>query len=106
MRSFLAMRRVGNPVLAWCCCARRERGGPHIEQDSDWENKRYRERPLLSDGDGPILAFRRWYRQFDGTRTDVTAAAGSARAAGSDSRETASGTSGDEPAHAAPGYSR
>ena len=29
-----------------------------------WENKVYRERPLLCDGDGPIQAFRRWAAQF------------------------------------------
>jgi len=36
-----------------------------FEQDFPiWENKRYRERPLLCDGDGPIQEFRRWARQF------------------------------------------
>ena len=29
-----------------------------------WENKAWRDRPVLSDGDGPIGALRRWYRQF------------------------------------------
>ena len=29
-----------------------------------WENKVYRERPLLCDGDGPIAEYRRWCRQF------------------------------------------
>ncbi len=29
-----------------------------------WENKVYRERPLLTAADGPILEYRRWYRQF------------------------------------------
>ena len=29
-----------------------------------WEHKRYLERPLLCDGDGPILELRRWFRQF------------------------------------------
>jgi phenylpropionate dioxygenase-like ring-hydroxylating dioxygenase large terminal subunit len=29
-----------------------------------WENKVYRERPLLCDGDGPIAQFRRWAQQF------------------------------------------
>ncbi|MGH7297764.1 MAG: 3-ketosteroid-9-alpha-hydroxylase, partial [Polyangiaceae bacterium] len=29
-----------------------------------WENKLYREQPVLCDGDGPISALRRWYRQF------------------------------------------
>jgi 3-ketosteroid 9alpha-monooxygenase subunit A len=29
-----------------------------------WENKRYRDPPLLCDGDGPIGQLRRWYKQF------------------------------------------
>lgn len=29
-----------------------------------WENKVYRERPMLCDGDGPIAEYRRWCRQF------------------------------------------
>ena len=29
-----------------------------------WENKTYHEKPLLSDGDGPVPAFRRWAAQF------------------------------------------
>jgi hypothetical protein len=29
-----------------------------------WENKVFREQPLLCDGDGPIAAFRRWAAQF------------------------------------------
>lgn len=29
-----------------------------------WENKLYRNRPALCDGDGPIGQLRRWYRQF------------------------------------------
>jgi nitrite reductase/ring-hydroxylating ferredoxin subunit len=29
-----------------------------------WENKRYRETPLLSEADGPIAEYRRWARQF------------------------------------------
>jgi nitrite reductase/ring-hydroxylating ferredoxin subunit len=29
-----------------------------------WENKVYRDQPVLCDGDGPIVKFRRWARQF------------------------------------------
>ena len=29
-----------------------------------WENKIYRERPFLCEGDGPILRFRHWAKQF------------------------------------------
>lgn len=36
-----------------------------FEQDFPiWENKAYRDRPLLCDGDGPIPEFRRWASQF------------------------------------------
>jgi len=36
-----------------------------IEQDFQiWENKRFRSRPVLCDGDGPIGEYRRWVRQF------------------------------------------
>ena len=29
-----------------------------------WNNKRFRPNPLLCDGDGPILQFRKWFTQF------------------------------------------
>ena len=29
-----------------------------------WENKAWRDQPMLSDGDGPIGKLRKWYRQF------------------------------------------
>lgn len=29
-----------------------------------WNNKKYRANPLLCDGDGPILQFRKWFQQF------------------------------------------
>ncbi|QHS09804.1 Rieske 2Fe-2S domain-containing protein [Sinimarinibacterium sp. NLF-5-8] len=29
-----------------------------------WNHKKYRPNPLLCDGDGPIVTFRRWFRQF------------------------------------------
>ena len=29
-----------------------------------WNNKRYRPNPLLCDGDGPIIQFRNWFKQF------------------------------------------
>lgn len=37
-----------------------------------WENKKYREVPVLCDGDGPIIKLRQWYAQFYG---DAPAAA-------------------------------
>jgi nitrite reductase/ring-hydroxylating ferredoxin subunit len=39
--------------------------GVGLEEDlAIWEHKRYLERPLLCDGDGPIGRFRKWTRQF------------------------------------------
>lgn len=36
-----------------------------LEQDAPvWENKKYFERPMLCDGDGPIAPFRKWASQF------------------------------------------
>ena len=36
-----------------------------MEQDIPiWSNKRFRARPVLCDGDGPIPEFRRWAQQF------------------------------------------
>ena len=29
-----------------------------------WQNKIHRSRPILCDGDGPILAYRKWFEQF------------------------------------------
>ena len=29
-----------------------------------WNRKRYYEKPLLCDGDGPFAKFRKWYGQF------------------------------------------
>lgn len=42
-----------------------------LEQDIPiWEAKIYRERPMLTSGDGPIAPYRRWARQFYGTEGD------------------------------------
>lgn len=39
--------------------------GKNLEQDIlIWENKIFRTHPLLCDGDGPILQYRRWAKQF------------------------------------------
>ena len=36
-----------------------------VEQDIPiWENKTFRESPMLCDGDGPIAKYRRWFSQF------------------------------------------
>jgi nitrite reductase/ring-hydroxylating ferredoxin subunit len=42
-----------------------EKFGTGVTQDIPiWENKIYRDRPLLCDGDGPIAQYRRWCQQF------------------------------------------
>ncbi len=47
-------------------------GRKTIEQDIPiWENKRYRSPPILCDGDGPIMRYRRWARQFYPVETPV-----------------------------------
>lgn len=36
-----------------------------VEQDIPiWENKVYRDQPILCDGDGPIAQYRKWFSQF------------------------------------------
>ena len=30
-----------------------------------WEHKIYRERPMITKADGPVVPYRRWFRQFD-----------------------------------------
>ena len=39
----------------------------HEQVDQDipiWENKIYRDKPILCDGDGPISQYRKWFEQF------------------------------------------
>lgn len=38
-----------------------------------WENKKYRERPTLCDGDGDLGGLRRWYQQFYKPQSEVAA---------------------------------
>lgn len=38
-----------------------------------WNNKKYRHKPLLCEGDGPIFQFREWFRQFYVADPDVLA---------------------------------
>ena len=36
-----------------------------LDQDKViWDRQRYLPRPVVCDGDGPILQFRQWYKQF------------------------------------------
>lgn len=39
-----------------------------------WNNKKYRPNPLLCDGDGPVLQFRKWFRQFYTSADEATLA--------------------------------
>jgi phenylpropionate dioxygenase-like ring-hydroxylating dioxygenase large terminal subunit len=90
MRSVLGIRRLGSRLAESLLMRKAIREGARtIEQDIPiWENKRYRERPLLTDADGPIMQYRRWYQQFypapasaapAGALSPVEAAARSAR---------------------------
>lgn len=36
----------------------------YFEDVAIWENKRWRDQPLLADGDGPIAEVRKWYASF------------------------------------------
>jgi 3-ketosteroid 9alpha-monooxygenase subunit A len=38
-----------------------------------WENKLFREVPVLCDGDGPIMKLRKWYAQFYADPTQAAA---------------------------------
>jgi hypothetical protein len=60
------MQKVLNRAVTWLLSAKAIReGGKTIEQDIPiWENKVYRHDPMLCDGDGPIMQYRRWARQF------------------------------------------
>jgi len=61
-----SMQKVLNRAVTWLLSAKAIReGGKTIEQDIPiWENKVYRHDPMLCDGDGPIMQYRRWARQF------------------------------------------
>jgi phenylpropionate dioxygenase-like ring-hydroxylating dioxygenase large terminal subunit len=39
-----------------------------------WNHKKYRPNPLLCDGDGPVLQFRKWFRQFYTNADEATLA--------------------------------
>lgn len=66
VNSILAMRRMPMPFANRILLRKAIREGRKtIDQDVPiWENKVYRERPALCDGDGPIMQYRRWAAQF------------------------------------------
>jgi hypothetical protein len=67
---------AGRVLVRWIFTAPKANGEGAAEAAADsfcagvsqdipiWENKVYRERPLLSEADGPIPLYRRWARQF------------------------------------------
>lgn len=66
VNSMLAMRRMSMPFANTILIRKAVREGRRtIDQDIPiWENKMYRERPGLCEGDGPIMQYRRWAAQF------------------------------------------
>jgi nitrite reductase/ring-hydroxylating ferredoxin subunit len=60
------VRRTANPVPSivgrWVLVP--EACRQFAEDIPIWTHKRHWERPVLCDGDGPIMKFRRWYRQY------------------------------------------
>lgn len=62
----LSMKKLGGPLVTKLLLRKAIREGQKtIDQDVPiWENKIYRDQPVLCDGDGPIMQYRRWVRQF------------------------------------------
>jgi hypothetical protein len=62
----LAMRKLPVPFVTSLLLRKGILEGKRtIDQDVPiWENKRYRERPILCEGDGPIMQYRKWAAQF------------------------------------------
>jgi 3-ketosteroid 9alpha-monooxygenase subunit A len=76
VRLHFSMRRLPDAVATERIAELNERiTRAQFEQDVPiWEHKRYRARPTLVDGDGPIPAYRRWFAQFySGWRSDAAA---------------------------------
>lgn len=59
--------RLDLPVRAWLHQSLRQQ---FVKDMVIWRHKRYRDRPLLSAADGPIMKFRKWNRQFDPTAAE------------------------------------
>ena len=62
----LTMKKTGGPLVTRMLMQKAIKEGQRtIDQDVPiWENKIYRNKPILCDGDGPIMRYRRWARQF------------------------------------------
>lgn len=65
-----SLRKLDNPVLTWLLHAKATREAVKtIEQDIPiWSNKRFQERPVLVQGEHAIAHYRRWVRQFYGSK--------------------------------------
>jgi phenylpropionate dioxygenase-like ring-hydroxylating dioxygenase large terminal subunit len=66
VNSMLSVKRVSGRIVTRLLMAKAIREGRRtIEQDIPiWENKRYCNPPVLCEGDGPVMQYRRWARQF------------------------------------------
>src|SRR3546814_18083831 len=52
-----------------------------------WNNKKYRPNPLRCDGDGPVMQFRKWFKQRTAERRVGTEYVRKSRARGTSSKE-------------------
>lgn len=64
--SMASMKKLSSGLMTRLLLRRAIReGGAAIDQDVPiWENKRYRAKPGLMEGEGPIMEYRRWASQF------------------------------------------
>jgi phenylpropionate dioxygenase-like ring-hydroxylating dioxygenase large terminal subunit len=75
LRTTISIRPTGNPIADLAARHLLPRGvWEEIGRDIPiWEHQAVQARPQLCDGDGPILAFRRWYEQFYAAGAQVQA---------------------------------
>jgi phenylpropionate dioxygenase-like ring-hydroxylating dioxygenase large terminal subunit len=73
VNSMLSMRRLRSRILTSLLMKKAIREGrATIDQDIPiWETKRYREHPMLTHGERPIMQFRRWASQFYNSNVDI-----------------------------------
>jgi hypothetical protein len=64
--SMVSMKKLSSGVVTRLLIQRAIReGAATLAQDVPiWENKRYRAKPVLVEGEGPIMEYRSWARQF------------------------------------------
>lgn len=75
VNSVLSMKKLPSRIVTHLLMAKAiQEGRKTIEQDIPiWENKHYRSQPVLCEGDGPVMQYRRWTRQFYASGTFVDA---------------------------------